>query len=216
MQQWIRQIAGTYTDYFRHRLQEKGDNRIYDDFTSIKVFEAVQGFYKRWTLHPILNQVCYGYLIPKLREFDRIRKEYPIEYISMDACEKDIPHKLGPGGRGRKNVLEISTLRSADKFAIPIGPVTWLEKCGESYKKTYFKHVGRNMAENMMLSSVKGNILSPIISTDMGTESNPDNVRLALVAGAKHYLDMDFEEATFTSSKGNEFDFRDCHINVSM
>ena len=214
MQQWIRETTASYTNYFRHILHERGDNRIYTDFTQIKVSKAVKKFYQVKTLHPILNQFVYGFLIPQLNELDRIRKEYPICMISMDACEGDIPHILGPGGKGRKNVLDVSTLRSTDKHGIPIGNVTWLEKCGESYKKTYYKHVGRNLAENIMLTKSKGNILSPIFSTDMGTESNPDNVRLAIVAGAKDYLNMGPDQSCITNSNQIQFDFRDYNINV--
>lgn len=216
MQQWIRQTATSYTDYFRHVLQDKGDNRIHTDFTQIKVYEAVQKLLHISTLHPILNQFAYGYLIPKLKELDQIRKEYPIGVTSMDAMEKGIPHKLGPGGKGRKNVIYLSEFRTMDEFALPVGPVTWLEKAGESYKKTYFKHVGRNMAENMMYSKTKGNILSPIFSTDMGTESNPDKVRLAVIAGAKDYLNMGFEDAVYTSPNQIQFDFRHYKLNVCL
>ena len=216
MQQWIGQTAGTYTDYFRHKLQEKGDNRVHTDFTQIKVMEAVQKLLHVSTLHPILNQFAYGYLIPQLKELDKIRKEYPVEVISMDAMEGDIPHKLGPGGKDRKNVIHLSTLRTMDEFALPVGFVTWLEKAGESYKKTYFKHLGRNMAENMMYSKTKGKILSPIFSTDMGTEQNPDKVRLSIVAGAKHYLNIGFEDAVYTSPNHIQFDFRHYKINVCM
>ena len=167
-------------------------------------------------LRGILLQYVYGYLYDELDELDKIRFKYPLKYYTFDACEKDIKNKMGYKKMRRNTVLDISTFRVVSWLCMWIGPVKWLPKCGESYARIFQDHLGGTIiAENMLRSLDKGDILNPFLASDVGSESNPDNVRLALVTGIMKRFDMDLDEYEWTSPiTNNKYDLRDFWLEV--
>lgn len=197
-------------------LQKRNDTRIFTSFTMPALEKAFGHAFGRNAMHLIIQQFVYGDLYQSLEELKRIRLERPLGQLSMDACEKDIPHKLGiKQGKTRVFKIEMSTNRVACNLNMPVGRCKYLEKCGESYKKCYSEHMGAIIAENMLYSKEKGDILHPLISTDMGTEANPEHLRLALICGIKTYHNMLPHQFLYTSPETNiRYDLREFRLNV--
>lgn len=197
-------------------LREKNDNQLNTKYAEPIVTGKVLSFIGRNVLHRIWLQYVYGQLFPALKRIDKIRYTHPMSYYSIDACESDIPHKLGlQGDNKRKNLLSISTFRVADHFNIPVGEVKFLERCGESYKKTYDETVGAIIAQNILHSKTKGQILHLMISSDLGTQSNNDHVRNALINGVKDELGMGPDEFLYENKNtGITYDLRELTVEV--
>lgn len=167
-------------------------------------------------MHEILLQYIYGYLRDEIEKIDHIRYERPINMYAIDASEGDIPNKLGIQCQNRQNRFHCSSFRIIDENCIWVSFVKWLPKAGESYERTFQEHLGGVViAENMRRSVIKGNILNPIIATDVATESNADNVRLALVTGVMNTHELAIDEPIWQSPMtDNVFDLRDFRLNV--
>lgn len=167
-------------------------------------------------LRGILFQYVYGFLYPAINKLDRVRFRYPMKYFTFDACEGDIKNMQGYKKHRRTPSLDISTFRCCGKFCCVWGNVKWLPKCGESYTRIFEEHLGGTIiAENMLRSFEIGEIMHPFLASDMGTESNPNNVRGALVTGIMRRFGMDLAEFEWTSPITKiTFDLRDFRLEV--
>ena len=218
MGDFITTIALRWTGKLRSWLKQNNDDRYYSIFSETQCCKLFKLLLSRHTLRGILLQYTYGHLRPELDKIDDIRYQQPCELFTFDACESDIPHPLGYQMEKRKNRIKISTLRVMEKNCYMLANVKYLEKAGESYSKTFQQHLGGNIiARNMLLSKRKGNIMYPIIATDVATESKPDNVRLAIVNGVMDTHEMPIDEPTWKSPEtGNQFDLRNFRIEVCL
>lgn len=209
-------MASTYAASIRDYLRTQNHPDLDTKYSEPRLRHTILQFMNNTTLHKILLQWIYGSLFPALRRVDIIRYRHPIRYISIDACESDIPHKLGLQGDGkRKNLLDISTFRVVGLFNIPIGEVKFLELSGESYKKTYEQTVGSIIADNMRYTKYKGNIMHLFVSTDLGTEAKPEHVRAAFVNGLKQALGLGPDEYMWQSPETRIwFDIREFTCDV--
>lgn len=169
--------------------------------SEILLNKTIRKFWSNKTLYQILNGIIYGWLLPKLHELDRIRYKRQIRYFNMDACEGDIPHKLGPGSGTRTIVLNASTNRVADDYGLWLDDTMMLEKAGEGYRKLYQRQFSKIMANNMKYAEDSNGELQCSINTDMATEANVDNIRNSILYGLKTQLKLDQKEIRWYNKK---------------
>ena len=213
--EWRNATASRYSNKIRTFLYENNDVRFHH-YPNKTLKDTCLLILNKTCLRGILFQYVYGFLYPALNKFDHIRYRYPIKYYTFDACEGDIKSKQGYKKERRTPTLDMSTFRVCGKWCMWWGPVKWLPKCGESYTKIFEEHLGGTIiAENMLRSIEIGEIMNPFIASDVGSESNPDNVRYALVSGIMNRYNMSLEEYEWTSPiTGNTFDLRDFWLEV--
>ena len=216
MSDFRKSIALRWTSKLRTFLNKTNDTRYHSIFTELKCAKLFDSILGRNTMQGILLQYIYGHLRGKLKELDNIRYEEPSGFYSFDASESDIPNKLGKQIERRKNRINCSTMRVVDKYCIWLSGIKWLAKGGESYVRTFQEQLGGVIiAENMLRSKTNGNILNPVIATDVATESNADNVRLAIVTGVMNTHQLAIDEPVWKSPMTkNVFDLRDFRLNV--
>ena len=187
-----------------------------DEFSERNCMKIFKAILCRNTLKKVLLQFNYSTLYPKLKQLDKIRYSRPIGKWTFDACEKDIPHKLGYKKKYRNYHLLASTSRVLCPWGYWCNFVKWLPKCGESYARTYEEQLGGDIiSENMLRANEPGDILHPFIATDVATESNPDNVRDAIVTGIMKSNKIPMENPIYKSPlTGNTFDLREFTLDV--
>lgn len=189
----------------------------YDDVSTDELKTKFEPFFCNKTLYSILSQYVFGVLIPGLSEVDDIRYRYKLcKYYTMDACESDIRHKWGIGEGTTKNQLNASSNRIGDEYNMTFGSAKLLEKCGESYKKTYDQQMGGSIiARNMRLCENSDGNIHLVLSTDVATESNPDNVRDAICNGIKQELGVKLHEDVWYNPQTDiEYRFDTMNVNV--
>jgi len=215
MSEWRRQVIGRWIDKIRkfvHHTQDKS----YDDISSYDLEKQLTSFTTNKTMYAILNHIIYGYLIPQLDEVDKIRYRKQIKYFALDACESDIPHKLGPQKwNNKKVILNASTNRIIDDYGFQLGNAKFLEKSGESFHKIYGLQLAKVIADNMRHAQKHNGILEINLSTDMGTEHNPNNIRNILLAGIKRNLEVSQKAKSWFNKKTKIlYRFDRLYINV--
>ena len=198
-------------------LYENKDPR-YDKLSHKLIYDKMMLILSKDTLRLILFQYVYGHLRVKLDELDKIRLSVSNKYYAFDACESDIKNKMGIKSGRREVKLDISTFRVCGYLCNWIGDIKWLPKCGESYNRIFQEHLGGNIiARNMLHSKDIGEIMNPFIASDVGSESNPENVRLAIVNGIMDKHEMKLDEYEYISPEtNNKFDLRDFRLNVCI
>ena len=217
MREWRRQLIGRWVDKIRKFIHHN-EKKSFDDISSHELEKEITSYTSNKTMFAILNHIIYGYLIPQLDEVDKIRYRKQIKYFALDACESDIPHKLGPQKYNNKKViLNASTNRIIDDYGFQLGPAKFLEKSGESFKKIYGLQLAIVIADNMRYAQKHDGKIEINLSTDMGTEHNPNNIRNILLAGIKRNVEVSPKSKSWFNKKTKiRYYFNTLYLNVKF
>lgn len=215
MRQWRMQLIARWVHTMRKFIHESYQ-KPYDQISTHKLEEMFESFTTNKTLYKYLNHIIYGFLIPQLDKVDEIRYRKQIRFFALDACESDIPHKLGPQEyNNKKIVLDASTNRVVCDYGFQLGPTKFLEKSGESFQKIYALQLAKIIVDNMRYARHHDGIMQINLSTDMGTEHNPNNIRNILLSGIKRRLKIPDKRKKWKNKTTNiTYHFDTFHINV--
>lgn len=203
----------------------------YKEISTVTWSKRIENLWNNKTMYGILSNVVLGWLKPQLQKLDIIRYKKWITFYNLDACEKDIPHKLGAGSNNNNRyVLLASTLRVLDDYGIQLDSASFLEKAGEGYDKVYQHKLAKIIANNMKYcvepeicdqndnaKTENGPKLSWTISIDIGSECNADNIRNALLYGIKQKLGINQDDKSwYNEATGLKYRFDECQLNVNI
>lgn len=213
MKEYIRTFSGNQARFVRpHYNRSHGQT---NPMPKLKTLDHVKKFINPKTLYPILNNIVYGWLKPKLEEIDEIRLSVWCRSYGMDASEKTIPVKFAP--QTTKNVkhrLNASCNHICCDWGYHIGYTRLLEKGGESYEVMLVEQLANTIALNMSLVK-KCDDFHIILSLDNASNSNIENVRNCIIQGiCRHLAEYITNQYKYTNRYGVKFDFREFRLTV--
>ena len=183
--------------------------------SKLQAMKHVYKFVNTKTLYPVLNNIIYGWLKPKLDEIDQIRLSVWCSYYGMDASERTIPLKFGP--QQKKNVkhrLDASCNHICCDWGYQIGYTRLLEKSGEGYEVMLVQQLASIVSFNMSLVK-KCDDFDIKLSLDNASNSNVDNVRNCIIEGLIRNLEVEIKnQHLYINQYGIKFDFCTFRITV--
>ena len=203
-------MNGNYSRKIRKQYNQLYSNSM-GKLQSLKIAE---GFINKKTLYPVLNNIIYGWLKPKLDEIEKIRLSIWCPYYGMDASEKTIPLKFAP--QQRQNIklkMNASCNHICCEWGYHIGYTRLLEKAGERYEVMLVKQLAATISNNMSLVK-KCDDFDIKLNLDNATNSNVDNVRNCIVQGIYHHLSIPTMVYEYINPQKFKFDLREIRVTV--